>query len=241
MPNSLQDRKPTTLFFAGTDTDVGKTYTAALVAKRFQTKSTGLDGPNQRKLGIYKPVASGCRLVGEDLVTDDAVALWEAAGRPRSLRDVCPQRFKAALAPTQAATLEGKQVDANLLRSAANVWERDCDVLIIEGAGGLFSPLADGVLNIDLAKQFSDARLIVIAANRLGVIHQTLATCRAAETAGIKPTGIILCQTDPDRDASADRNADEIARYSDVPVLGEVSYNANVDDVPFADALLNPQ
>ena len=122
------------LFFAGTDTEVGKTYTAALVASHLRQQG--------KRVGVYKPVASGCLRRGDQLVAEDAVALWEAAGKPRTLEEVCPQRFEKPVAPPEAAAAEGKQVDAERLRSGAEPWLTDCDVLLIEGAGGLFSPLA---------------------------------------------------------------------------------------------------
>ncbi|MCL4160565.1 UNVERIFIED_CONTAM: hypothetical protein GTU68_006434, partial [Idotea baltica] len=131
-----------TIFFAGTDTDVGKTYVAALVAKTLHYSGVNV--------GVYKPVASGCRSIGEKLVADDANQLWQAAGQPMDLDAVCPQKFLAALAPNVAAQAEGKTVDAALLRNGATVWQDACDTLIVEGAGGLFSPLADGLLNVDL-------------------------------------------------------------------------------------------
>ena len=74
-------------------------------------------------MGVYKPAASGCRREGGRLVSDDAVALWKAAGRPGELERVCPQRFLAPLAPHLAAREEGKQLDADLLRSGLDYWE----------------------------------------------------------------------------------------------------------------------
>ena len=207
-------RTLTTLFFAGTDTEVGKTYTAALVAR--QLHQVGM------KVGAYKPVASGCREIDGERIADDAVALWEAIGKRRSLQEVCPQCFLEPLAPPEAASVERKSVDAEQLRSGAAVWMEDSDVLIVEGAGGLFSPLADGVLNIDLAKQFADCKLIVVAANRLGVIHQTLSTCVAAKHSGLEPHGIILCDPTGVADQSTSTNPSQISRYSRVPLLGRV-------------------
>lgn len=212
----MSHRKPTTFFFAGTDTEVGKTYTAALVARSLHHAG--------RKVGVYKPVASGCPSLDGKLVAEDAVALWDAAGRPRTLDDVCPQRFIEPLAPPEAAAAEGKRVDTQLLRSGANCWENDFDVLIVEGAGGLLSPLADGVLNIDVVKQFASPALVIVAANRLGVVHQVLSTCAAAMHHGVQPHGIVLCQPVADSDSSVPGNSAQIERYSDVPVLGCVGY-----------------
>ena len=208
---------PTTIFFAGTDTDVGKTYVASLVAAALVKQ--GL------RVGVYKPVASDCREVDGELIAADAISLWQAAGRPRTLSDVCPQRYRAALSPPAAAAAEGKMVDANLMRKGADLWTDGFDVRIVEGAGGLFSPLADGVLNIDFAQQFDAARLILVAANRLGVIHQVLAGCEGAQQRGVRVRGIILCQIAEAADDSVNTNESEIRRYCKVPVLGSVAYD----------------
>ncbi len=211
-----------TLFFAGTDTDVGKTYLASLVARSLARAGN--------RVGVYKPVASGCQRLGSELVADDARRLWIAAGHPRGLSDVCPQRFEAALAPPEAAECEARKVDAALLRSGAECWEPDSDWLIVEGAGGLLSPLADDVLNIDLVKMFSPVRLIVVAANRLGVVHQTLATIEASLYRGVRPDAIVLSNVTDQPDESSRTNLRQIARYSDVPVLGPINYEATEID-----------
>lgn len=207
---------PITIFFAGTDTDVGKTYVASLIAAALLKSG--------RRVGVYKPVASDCRSVAGELVAADAVSLWEAAGRPRTLADVCPQKFIAPLSPPAAAAAEGKRVDTKWLRDGADAWIDGFDVRIVEGAGGLFSPLADGLLNIDLLTQFDSPRLVIVAANRLGVIHQVLATCEGAKQRGVSPHGVILCQVSPKVDDSVSSNQAEIERYSDVPVIGSVEY-----------------
>src|SRR5690349_13174914 len=90
---------PRGIFIVGTDTDVGKTFVGATIARQLHQEGV--------RVGVYKPAASGCRRVGKQLVSDDAVALWEAAGRPLSLAKVCPQRFLAPLAPHLAAQAEG--------------------------------------------------------------------------------------------------------------------------------------
>src|SRR5438067_2324631 len=89
------------LFVVGTDTAVGKTFVASRIAAALAKCGV--------RVGVYKPAASGCRQIGQALVSDDAVALWEAAGRPGELKSVCPQRFAAPLAPYLAAREERKQ------------------------------------------------------------------------------------------------------------------------------------
>ena len=173
------------LFVVGTDTAVGKTYVAARIA-------AALAGSKVR-VGVYKPAASGCRRVGRALVSDDAVALWEAAGQPGELRAVCPQRFAAPLAPYLAAKEERKEIDSTLLRRGIDYWRRRSDIVIVEGAGGLMSPIGEQDYVADLATEFGYP-LIVVTPNRIGAINSTLLTLIAATTRTIPLTvaGIVL-------------------------------------------------
>ena len=163
----MTHQRPTGLFFTGTDTGVGKTYVAALVARALAAAG--------RRVGVYKPVASGCRREGGQLVSDDAVSLWEAAGRPGELERVCPQRFAAPPRPTWRPRAEGGQVDADLLRRGLEYWRERSEIVIVEGAGGLMSPVSDEDYVADLAQEFGYP-LLVVARNALGVINQTLQT-----------------------------------------------------------------
>jgi dethiobiotin synthetase len=228
----VSESGPRRIFFAGTDTEVGKTFVAALFAKAYRNSGVNV--------GVYKPVASGCVDQNGDLIAEDAVRLWRAAGEPRSPQDVCPQRFLAALAPSEAARVEGRTVDRQLLRSGARCWEKEHELLIIEGAGGLFSPLADGFLNIDLVRQLEPTKLVLVAANRLGVIHQTLATCAAAKQHGKTVDAILLSNLSAAGDASSETNGQQIARYSDVPVLGSIHHGATTLPSSLSEALFKP-
>src|SRR6478672_12727722 len=172
-------------FITGTGTGVGKTYVGALIARTLSDAG--------RRVGVYKPVASGCEMRGGELVSPDAVALWEAAGRPATLQQVCPQRFAAPLAPHLAARAEGRQVDSKLLRRGIEFWRTTSDVVIVEGAGGLMSPISDEDYNADLVAAFGFP-LLVVAANVLGTINATLQTLITARTFrdGLHVAGVVL-------------------------------------------------
>ena len=128
-------RKPIGLFITGNDTDVGKTHVAAMIARTVAAQGV--------RVGVYKPAGSACRMENGQLISDDAVELWRAAGSPGDLEHVCPQRFVAPLAPHLAAVKEGKQLNPALLRSGLDYWRERSDFLLIEGAGGLMSPMSD--------------------------------------------------------------------------------------------------
>src|SRR6267142_6342799 len=173
------------LFVVGTDTAVGKTFVASRIAAALARAGV--------KVGVYKPAASGCRRVGRLLVSDDAVALWEAAGRPGELKAVCPQRFAAPLAPHLAAKEERKEIDSRLLRRGIDYWRRRSDIVIVEGAGGLMSPVGDHDYVADLAADFGFP-LVVVAPNRIGAINSTLLTLigAAARPQHLSIAGIVL-------------------------------------------------
>ncbi len=200
----------------GTDTEVGKTFVTALLARRL--RKTGV------RVGVYKPVASGCPFEQGQLIAPDAARLWEAAGRPLTLAQVCPQRFAAPLAPHLAAQAQEEQVDAALLRQGISVWTDACDLVLVEGVGGLLSPISDVDLVADLASEFGYP-LLIVARNTLGVINQTLQTLVAAEHYGLPVAGVVLNDVHPTAsDPSMESNREEINRLASVPVLGHVRH-----------------
>jgi len=224
-------RKPKNgLFITGTDTEVGKTYVTSLIAKALCDAGV--------KVGVYKPVASGCSLRNEELISEDAERLWVAAGKPKTLGDVTPQRFAAPLAPNVAAKKEGKRVDAELLRRGLEVWKAS-DFVLVEGVGGLMSPISDDDLVKDVAVDFGFP-LVVVVPNVLGCINQTLLTLTAARDHGLMVAGIVLNDMKPSAaDESCDTNRSEIERLADVPVLADVHFGATEIEIAAFGRALN--
>ena len=224
-PKAAQARRRPGLFIVGTDTGVGKTYVACRIAETLVRQGIAV--------GVYKPAASGCRRRGAALVSTDAQLLWEAAGRPGEFSRVCPQCFAAQLAPHLAAREEGKQLDARLLRQGLDYWLEQGDLVIVEGAGGLMSPLGESEYVVDLARDLGFP-LVVVAANRIGVINQTLQTLIAAEVhaAGLPVAGIVLNNvTAPKRtDPSAESNRGELEIRCAPPVLAQLPFGGKTFD-----------
>jgi dethiobiotin synthetase len=214
-------RKPVRgLFITGTDTGVGKTYVAALIARQLAAEG--------RTVGVYKPVASGCVWQGGTLAAEDAALLWDAAGQPGPLHKVCPQRFAAAVAPNRAAEREGKQVDAALLRSGLDYWLERSEIVIVEGAGGYLSPLTDTEFVADLACDLGFP-LVVVTRNVLGTINQTLQTLMTARAyrGGLPIAGIVLNSAFANSDdESIHTNRADLERHSQVPILAELNKSA---------------
>jgi dethiobiotin synthetase len=145
--------------------------------------------------------------------------------------------FAAPLAPHLAARAEGKRVDRKLLREGIEYWRETSEIVLVEGAGGLMSPISDDDYNADLAAEFGYP-LVVVAANELGVINATLQTLITAATYcdGLEVSGVVLNSvTARSDDSSVVSNADEIARRCVPPLLATIEHGgAFADDIDWA-------
>jgi dethiobiotin synthetase len=207
------------LFITGTDTGVGKTYVAAGVISALRARGI--------RVGAYKPVVSGCTAGPEGRVWDDLVRLQAALGGDVPIEHIGPQRFQAPLAPPVAARLEDKQVDAGLLRSGINWWRGRVEAIVVEGAGGLLSPVTETESVADLAASFAFP-LVVVARPSLGTINHTLLTVESARARGLAVAGIVLnhsAPSDPD-DHSVETNPVELERRCGVPILAILPHDS---------------
>ena len=208
------------LFITGTDTGVGKTQVACRIARWLVHAGY--------RVGVYKPAASGCTVQDGQTIAEDAELLWQAAGRPGDCQQVCPQRFLAPLAPPLAARAEGRKVDAAALRSGLDFWKDRSEIVLVEGAGGLMSPLSDEDYVADLAEDCGFP-LIVVAPNVLGVINQTLQTLITAATFrdGLPIAGIVLNELgrDVSEDPSVESNYDQLVAHCVPPVLARLGFH----------------
>jgi dethiobiotin synthetase len=194
------------LFVTGTDTGVGKTFVACAVAHAL--RSAG------RRVGVLKPVETGVEADPED-----ARRLATAADDRAPLDELCPYRLRAPLAPSVAAARAGVTIDVERIVALIERRARMVDVLIVEGAGGLLVPVTATVTFLDLAARLHMPTLIV-AANRLGTVNHCALTSRVARSAGLEVVGFVLSQPSPERDLSAESNADTIAELTGLRCLG---------------------
>jgi dethiobiotin synthetase len=146
--------------------------------------------------------------------------LRSAVGGDVEFERICPQRFQAPLAPPVAARLEARQVDPELLRSGIKWWQERAEFIVVEGAGGLLSPMTETESVADLAVSFGFP-LVVVARASLGTINHTLLTLEAARARGLIVAGIILNHsTPPDpSDQSLESNPVELEKRCLAPIL----------------------
>lgn len=196
-------------FITGSDTNVGKTYIACQLIRQL----TALDKPVE----VRKPVESGCDTDERGrLIAADARLLNRANHFRHSMEIIAPNRFQAALAPHRAARLQGTAVYLSDLIAACQLVQAE-HLLIVEGAGGFYSPLAEDGLNADLASALKLPVLIVVN-DRIGAVNQALMTIDAVENRDLPIAAIILNQADPDHPIGMDNQAD-LTQYCGYPIF----------------------
>jgi dethiobiotin synthetase len=167
------------VFVTGTDTGVGKTLVACVLVRGLRAR--GLD------VGVMKPVETGAGAAGPL----DARALREAAGVEDPLELVCPFALALPAAPTVAAEDEGRDIDLGAIASAFATLASRHQYVVVEGAGGLLVPVADGASMADLARALA-LPLLVVARASLGTINHTLLTLEAARARALRVAGVVI-------------------------------------------------
>ena len=195
------------LGITGTDTGVGKTMVACALASALTKR--GL------VVAAMKPVETG---VTFDDPLRDGARLRRAAGGVRPLADTAPLTFRAPLAPTVAAAREHRSIDLGSLDELVVRAAAGADALIVEGAGGLLVPVV-GTLAFDALFARWGLGVIIVAANRLGVINHTRLTIAAARAANLTVHAVALNRIASSTDESAADNASVIAELEDVRVV----------------------
>jgi dethiobiotin synthetase len=190
----------------GTGTGVGKTHVSVTLARAFAASDPSL------RIGLLKPIETG-RQPDND---GDAQQL-ERENRGVSAPMPHPlYGFEPPISPHLAARRAGARIDVAEVALWVDTWERAqaaraTDVLVIESAGGVFTPLGDNVTNLELARALEPAVWLLVAPDALGVLHELTATLRALRAAGRAPDHVVLSAA-RGSDASTGTNADELRR-----------------------------
>ncbi|HEY5976199.1 MAG TPA: dethiobiotin synthase [Geobacteraceae bacterium] len=198
------------VFITGTDTGVGKTVVAAVLARLLKLRGM--------RVGVMKPVTSGCLVDAQGCHSEDAELLAWAADVPVD-RDLAPYCLQEPIAPSVAATREGVRIDFGAIQQAFERVSARSDFVIVEGAGGLMVPLNGGLLVADLINQLK-LPLLVVARPNLGTINHTLLTCFAARQLGLDLRGVIVNDYPDPPDLAAEYAPHLIDSLSGAPLLG---------------------
>ena len=157
------------LFITATGTNVGKTYTTLKLIEALASKGY--------KVGVYKPIETG--------VTDtapDATILLKACQKvnesfkPLTTEDITAYTFTLPAAPFCADTKQTIKIEKIIEKYHALL--KLCDILLVEGAGGLLVPITHDYTMIDLIKELN-IKTLLVTPSRLGCINDTLLSIEA--------------------------------------------------------------
>lgn len=188
------------LVISGTDTEVGKTFVGAALVRRLVDQ--GFD-----TLAV-KPVESG---VGAEVGEGEDGVILAAASRQKSPTQAL-QRLRAPIAPPDAADLEKVKLEFDKWVGQIRGWAKMHDLVVVEGAGGLLSPLTWTQTALSLAERL-DARVLLVASDKLGTINHTLLCMEVLERHNVELAGIVL-SAPRDVDRSTGRNLAALAKFT---------------------------
>ena len=190
------------LFIAGTDTGVGKTWVAVRLLH-----ALGADG---LRTAAMKPVAAGADSSPHGLRNEDATTLMDAANVAIPYSAVNPCCFAAPTSPHLAAAREGRQIDLAAIKRSFSRIIPNCDAIIVEGAGGWFAPIGDPSVPGTSGPTMEDVALVLglpvllVVGLKLGCLSHALLTAAAVRQAGLPLAGWVANPIDPEFPDHAD-------------------------------------
>lgn len=203
-------------FVTGTDTEVGKT-----VASCALLQAAALRG--YRTVG-YKPVASGSEMTTDGLRNGDAQALQRNSTLSLAYQDINPYTFAEPTSPHIISADEGRPILATVMSDGLRALEAQADWVLVEGAGGWFTPLSTTLTFADWV-QAEQLPVILVVGVKLGCINHAMLTAQAVQQAGLTLAGWVANDVTP----TGKRHQEYMATLSRVlpaPLLGEIPWLA---------------
>ena len=199
------------IFITATDTGVGKTVAAYVLAVLLQRQGYNV--------GVMKPV---------QCAGDDARFLKKSLGLKDDLKDINPCLAREPLSPHLAFQREKRTVDVEKILTAYGRLKQKHDILLVEGAGGLMVPLREDYFVTDLVRDL-DLGLVIVARLGLGTINHTLLTVEQARGQGLSVRGVIFSEASQRKHGIPEKTNPAIIRQlGNVAVLGTIPYLKNL-------------
>lgn len=209
------------ILITGTDTGVGKTFFAATLGAYLCRLGY--------RVGVLKPVETGCEERDGELIPLDALRLRDSSGCAEPMEKICPYRFREPLAPSIAAVRAGVKIEMNQLMVVFNEISAAHDITLVEGAGGLMVPLVPSFTFADFACVLK-LPVLIVGANKLGAINHLLLTLEHAACKGLMTLGYVLNRISDEASLAAETNREVLSGLTGVPCLGELSYFPQAKD-----------
>lgn len=195
-----------TVFVTGAGTELGKTYVACAVIRALRAQGLTVDA--------LKPAVSG--FDPDQAADSDPARLLDAVGRRvtrKAVDAISPLQFRAPLSPPAAARREGRSLrfEEVLAPCLERIERRDVQVLLIEGAGGVMSPIAEDATNLDLIAALG-APAVLVGGSYLGALSHNLTALEALKTRGCR-AAVLAVSESPDG-VDLQETAAELRRFA---------------------------
>ncbi len=214
------------IFITGNNTEVGKTFIADNLIR--------LAIEQNKSVTPFKSVETGCKKIKNQLIPNDSKKFFESIKKKINLDIINPYRYYQPISPYKAIKLAGKKVLIKDILSKIKKLPKS-DILVMEGAGGAFSPLTSDGLNIDLIDK-TKAKTVLVVKDELGAINNTLVNVESFKSRKIKINAIVLnkIKSNTHKDIN---NLKEIKMYTNIPVFQIFSSNENKNKEVFVKLL----
>jgi dethiobiotin synthetase len=209
------------VFITGTGTGVGKTVVTAGIIRWLRGK--GIDAVP------VKPVQTGGLSVNGALVSPDLEFCLSTAGiqAPESkIALMAPYIYAPACSPHLAGRIKGEYPKIAHIQTCVETLSSSCNMVVVEGAGGVMVPLDEQATMLDLMKSLNFP-VVLVAHAGLGTINHSLLSIQALRTAGLKISGVVFNEMTPGStkdDFIKEDNIETVAKLGRVDVLGNIAY-----------------
>ena len=172
------------IFITGTDTGIGKTYVARLLLEGFM---------DCRAATYMKPVQTGCVRdpQGNLAAPDFDYVMKNGAHMSATIDDHVPYRFEPTCSPHLAASLAGVTISLEYIRGKYSRVSDKKSITVVEGAGGVLTPLSETATMLDLMLHLR-LPVVIVTTPRVGTLNHTLLTIKALTDIGIEPAGLVV-------------------------------------------------
>ena len=216
------------VFITGTDTEVGKTIVTAGLLR--QLRSAGVNAATMKPVQTGAEVSSDGKLTAPDLMVHHKAA--EFVATPDETVLMAPYLYEPACSPHLAGRMAGRYPDIGHITDCARQLEARYEVLLVEGAGGVYAPLTESETMLDLMKALGYPVLLV-AHRGLGTINHTLLSIEALRTSGLNVLGVVFNEIqNVQPDFIKQDNPKAIQSIGEVAILGNIDYLTELDSKP---------
>lgn len=215
----------------GTDTEIGKTYTCRQLLGYFSQRG--------KKVCGLKPVASGINLTDLGEINPDSYIHYQAGNCKLPIARITPFLFREAVAPHIAANKENHTLSSTILKRELiqSIAESDAEIILIEGVGGLMTPLNYQETYLDLLTKLQIPVILVIGL-KLGCLNHALLTDILLKNNNLSPAGFITNLIDPQMKYPLE-NIQTLIKMLSCPLLATIGYQETINPLPIFEEIFH--